>query len=447
MTTLDQMLSSASNALLVFVIAQSSSVEQFGTVAVLLTFVTTWLGFNRGALGMPILLTSDLPADDVSSESGYATSWAVITSLTMGGVFVIAGGLIDAHSVGIALAISVVPVAAQDVLRFCAIAQGRPRSAVICDAMWAAWMAVLYLVNSTYHALPPEVLVYLWGAGGFVSGLLLAFLTRSRPRYARIFTWWRWYQPARVRFGFVYAANQVGAAAVAVIAATVVGSVATGGLRGAATLFGPIAMLISALPLVFLPHSRNTAASVSNQWRLLVKTSVITSGMTSVAAVCLWILPAEFGSAILGDTWIHAHPLIPLIGIEAAEMCWVVSGYAFLQALGRSLAVVRLRTIQLVVQLFGVLMAGLIFTSALAIAVALSLSGLVTLIVVVATASFFALRSRAPSASIEDVAEAPGGAVFAIANEGKPQTAQPYAAVSPWPAIAVLERDRSDNGQ
>lgn len=443
MTTLDQVLSSASNALLVFVLAQSNSVEDFGTVAVLLTFATCWLGFNRGALGTPILLASDLRARDVSIESGYAASWVAATSLMMSSVFLIVGVSINADSVGIAFAIAVIPVAVQDILRFCAIAQGRPRSAAICDAAWVAWMTILYLLNLKSSALSPEATIYLWGAGGIVSGLLLAFFTGSRPRFKKIVSWWRRYQPTRVRFGLVYALNQVGAAAVAIIAATVVGSVATGGLRGAATLFGPIAMLISALPLVFLPHSRHTAASVGDQWRLLVKASLITSGMTLIAALCLWILPAAFGSAILGGTWKYARPLIPFIGTEAAAMCWVVSGYAFLQALGLSAMVLRLKVLQLLVQLVGVFVVGTIFTSALAIAVALSLTGLLTLLVVVAAACITALRSPAAPASVQDETDKPDGSVSTIAGGSYPRTPVPRAVVSIWPAIAALEEDRS----
>lgn len=47
-TTADQVLSSASNALMVFAVAQVSPAEQFGIVALLVTVATTWIGFNRG---------------------------------------------------------------------------------------------------------------------------------------------------------------------------------------------------------------------------------------------------------------------------------------------------------------------------------------------------------------------------------------------------------------
>jgi hypothetical protein len=49
----DQVLSSASNALMVFVLAQVSSAGQFGIIAVLISMVAACTGFNRGTSHHP----------------------------------------------------------------------------------------------------------------------------------------------------------------------------------------------------------------------------------------------------------------------------------------------------------------------------------------------------------------------------------------------------------
>ena len=71
-TAVDQVLSSASNALMVFVLAQVSSAGQFGIIGLLITVLAVCTGFNRGALGTPLLLTSNLKNRQIVAESGYA---------------------------------------------------------------------------------------------------------------------------------------------------------------------------------------------------------------------------------------------------------------------------------------------------------------------------------------------------------------------------------------
>ena len=72
-TTVDQMLSSASNALMVFVLAQVLSAGQFGIIGLLITTVGVCMGFDRGALGTPLLLTSNLTNREIVAESKYAS--------------------------------------------------------------------------------------------------------------------------------------------------------------------------------------------------------------------------------------------------------------------------------------------------------------------------------------------------------------------------------------
>src|SRR3954467_4188048 len=71
-TTIDQILASASNGLLLFVLAQAATVAEFGVIALLVAIVFTWIGFNRGSLATPILLVSKLSKHQIIVESGYA---------------------------------------------------------------------------------------------------------------------------------------------------------------------------------------------------------------------------------------------------------------------------------------------------------------------------------------------------------------------------------------
>ncbi|MED5812396.1 hypothetical protein VST63_08485 [Mycolicibacterium sp. 050232] len=437
-TTADQVLSSASNALMVFAVAQVSPAEQFGIVALLVTVATTWIGFNRGALGTALLLTSNMHRREIAAEGGYATSWSLVTSVVAGAALLVLSYVFGQFWIGVAFAVSMVAVLAQDVLRFVAIAQARPLVAAICDGLWVAWILAIYLVNLVSSGMSAVASVYLWGAGGLISALLLAAVLRIKPRAYRLVGWWRRYDRARLSFGTVYALNQVGATLVTLTVTVVVSGTAAAGLRGGATLFGPIAMLVSALPMVFVPHARRAASSPGEQWRVLVKTSTLTSGLTAVAGVILAVIPSQLGSAVLGDTWAYASALVVYLGIECAAMCWMVSVYAFFQAQGMSRTVLRVKLFQICLQLGLCLCAGLVVGTAVAVAVSLAVSGIVSALVGVV----LAVRVVRPAATAREEN------VIGVAQRTHTQHGDPIESEKPlgetgiaWPKVDVLEAE------
>lgn len=380
LTTIDQVLSSGSNALMVFALARISSVEQFGVVALLVAGMAALLGFNRGALGTVLLLTSNLAQHWVVSEARYAMSWAVGSGVLAGVALLAVGCAFGQPVIGLAFAVSMPFLLAQDALRFAAIALGRPMVAVRSDVLWLVVTSMVF--GATLFApVRPVIVIAVWGAGGLIALLLIAIPLRVRLRRYRVMQWWRTYQRGRVRFGALYTVIQVNAFFITLIATFFIGSVAAAGLRGAAAIFGPIAMLVSALPLVFIPHARRTAGSTAQQWRALTIASTVSSGITVVITVALVLLPGRLGSALLGPTWDQAHPLIPMIGIESVAMCWIVSVYSYFQTQGLSRQVVRLNVIQCALQLGSCLLTALVIGTAAGIASALALSGVVSTVI------------------------------------------------------------------
>ena len=125
-STVDQVLSSCSNALLLFALARVTTVGQFGVAALLVAVLSAWIGFNRGALGTPILLISNLKTKDVLAESGYAMTWAAATGIPAAAVLVMLGIYTNQVALATMFAIAVPAVFVQDVLRFTAISMGRP---------------------------------------------------------------------------------------------------------------------------------------------------------------------------------------------------------------------------------------------------------------------------------------------------------------------------------
>ena len=319
-TTLDQMLSSASNALMVFVLAQVSSAGEFGIIGLLITVVGVCTGFDRGALGTPLLLTSNLTNRQIVAESNYALTWSLYTGGVGGSLILALGAVFHQPWIGLAFAIVLPVVLAQDVLRLTAIALGRPSLAVVADALWTAPMLAVFVANLLGVRESAEFSIYLWAFSGLVSAGILAFRLRVAPNHSGILDWWRTDWPARLRFGSVHTLSQTGVVFVTLIAVTTAGSVAAAGIRGAATLFGPVATLLTAMPMVFVPHAVRTGNPLDDQWRLVSKTSLATSVLTVVATGCLMAVPARLGAAILGASWPVTLSVLPYIGVSAAAM-------------------------------------------------------------------------------------------------------------------------------
>lgn len=380
-TTVDQVLSSASNALMVFVLAQVSSAGEFGIIGLLITVVSVFMGFDRGALGTPLLLTGNLTNRQIVAESNYALTWSMYTGGVGGFLILTMGAVFHQPWIGLAFAIVLPVVLAQDVLRLTAIALGRPSLAVVADALWAAPMLGIFVANLFGVRESAEFSIYLWAFSGLVSAGILAFRLRVAPRHSRILDWWRTDWPARLRFASVHTLSQTGVVLVTLVVVTTAGSVAAAGFRGAATLFGPIATLLSAMPMVFIPHAMRTGNSVGDQWRLVSRTSLATSVLTVVATGCLMAVPARLGAAILGASWPETLSVLPYIGVSAAAMCWAAGVSTVFQSRGESRMVFGLNMLLVGLELATSFAAGSIFGSAIAIAISLAFSSSVTAIV------------------------------------------------------------------
>jgi hypothetical protein len=378
LTTVDQVLSSASNALMVVALAQVSSAPQFGIIALLITVLAVWTGFNRGALGTPLLLTSNLSARQITVESGYAVSWSLWTAVLGGVVFIAGGAAFHQPTVGLAFALTLPAVLAQDVLRHTAIGLGRPGLAVVADGLWTASLLILFVANLCGVHESAESAIYLWGLGGLVSAVLLGARCAVALRHRRILQWWKTYWRARARFGSVYSVSQIGLVLVTLAALITAGSVAAAGIRGAWTLFGPIGTLVGAMPAVFVPHAaRNRDGGLGNQWRLVRTTSLVTSVLTIVATACLMNVPTTLGAAVLGATWTEASSLIPYLGVTTAAMCWLIGAFTYFSAHGASKTVFRLNLLHIGLQVTTSFAAGVLFDSAAAIAMAIAASSCV----------------------------------------------------------------------
>jgi O-antigen/teichoic acid export membrane protein len=368
LTAIDQVFSSASNALVILALAQVATVGQFGIAALLMAVITMCLGFNRGAIGTVLLLLSNYTPKQIRSEGGYALTWSFGTLCVASCALLVMAAALGEIWLGVAFAIVAPIIAMQDTLRLAALTMGNALAAVISDGLWTLWVAVLFIVNALDVWRSTEGSVYVWGLGAAVGWLVLMLATRVTPRFWRIFEWWSTYWRARIRFGVNYSLDQVGAVLMTGMATVIVGTAAAASLRGAFTLFGPLAMLITAFMLIFVPQVRRATDSVTNQWRRMVIASAFLSLLGLGTVAILLSIPDSLGTLLLGEVWQPAMTVVPYVGISSVAVAWLVSTTSMLAAQGMSVMLVRLHIVQVVLIVVFSAIGGFVFHTAAGIA-------------------------------------------------------------------------------
>jgi O-antigen/teichoic acid export membrane protein len=354
---------------MILALAQVATVDQFGIAALMMAVITMCLGFNRGAIGTVLLLLSNYPLKAIKAEGGYAMTWSFGILLVASGAVIVTSIALDQIWLGIAFAVVAPIVAMQDTLRITVLSMGNALAAVISDGLWTLWVLVLFVVNAADLWRSTEGTVYAWGLGGAAGLIVLMAASRVTPSLRRILDWWKTYWRARMRFGVNYSLDQVGAVLMTAIATVVVGTAAAASLRGAFTLFGPLAMLMTAFMLIFVPHLRRATDSVSNQWRRMLIASAFLSLLGLGTVAVMLSIPDSLGKLILGDVWQPAMTVVPYVGISSVAAAFIVSTHSMLAAQGMSVWLLGLHISQVVLIVAFSALGGLYFHTAAGIAI------------------------------------------------------------------------------
>ncbi|MDI9898529.1 hypothetical protein QM716_01530 [Rhodococcus sp. IEGM 1409] len=392
----DQVLSSVSNAVILFAMAGPSSVAEFGLAVLVFSIITASIGFVRGAAGTPLLLMSANSHRSIRVESQFASGAAAILGIGVGVIALVVSIGLSEPSVGIAYAVAAPIVLCQDALRFSSMSHGDPKHAFFSDALWAALSLVVLGVSwISPDALSIPEMIWLWSGAGFVALVYLVVALQTRPRLRGVIEWSRMYWRHRVRFGFEAGIDQLAAIVVVSVSTVYIGTEAAASLRGAVTVLGPFAVLISSLPLIVIPESIRAGHSPKQIWRTLALTAWITSMMALTIGFLAPFAPDVLGRMLLGDSWEVAIHVLPFLGLEYAAVCWISGAYNYYRAQAASERLMKYRIIQSITSIVICTVAAAVSRTAVGVAVGLALSAaLIASVLVVQVMREQRIRSR-----------------------------------------------------
>ena len=365
----DQIFSSLSNGLIIYAIAVVTDTDHFGQIALLLMLLAAAIGVLRGALGTPLLLTAGSAPSDIRREGSFAFTSALLVSPVVGGIMWAVGDP-GIRIPAILIIVATPIVLMEDVLRYVAIAQGRPHVAALWDGVWFAGSAALLV--ATWLHLPLATTNYLiggWTALAFLSLVGMLVGVRVGPRRKHYPAWIANGGQHRARYGTDSGLEQTAVFAVLLFATVVLSPEVSATLRGATALLAPVAIAASAIPLVVIPESKRLNMSPPQVWNSLARIALISTSGTILIGVALFFLPGSVGELVLGRTFEATQAIIPIVAFEYAIVSWAFAVTIFLRTFNRSADALRLKLSYVLVMLLAAIGGGLLFRTAAGVAV------------------------------------------------------------------------------
>jgi O-antigen/teichoic acid export membrane protein len=318
----DQAVASLTNFVLTLIVARSVTGSAFGAFGIAFVMAMLAITVVRGAVAQPLTIRARLGSSDGSAtrrDVSDALGATVVIGVLVAVTFVLAGWLMDGL-VGrtvMALGIGLPALLLQDVWRFVFFVLGRPLKAVVNDTV----MLVLLVAGTrAIDGSSVPMVVLLWAGAALVASGVAIWQSRICPSVQRSSAFIRGHADLSGRLTVESIVLAGGTYAAMLLVGLAVGSAGVGAMRGAQTLFGPVAVVLSGLGAGAVPEGRRLAARGDGRLSPVLRTlSAVLAIGAVLQGVVLLRLPESVGEAILGDTWRGARTLVvPFTAITAA---------------------------------------------------------------------------------------------------------------------------------
>jgi hypothetical protein len=297
----DQLVSSATNILVVVAFARESDPELFGIFSLAYAAMIFLVGAARSMVGEVLLVRTD--ASDLASQNltRAVLGTGVILGLT-GLLVMLPGALLQPKSgVWLALALALPFLVLQELSRFLFIARGQPARALTLDLVWALFSVVTFGLSLVLTISAPGVLRG-WIAGAVVSVGVLVAMTRVTPDLRGALAWL--VEARRLSARFFLESTTLGATNLLVwyILVIPLGNSGIAALRGVQLLFSPLNTVFNSFRVAMIPElvrSIGTRRYRRRVWELGVGLSVV----ALVWGGAVLLMPDSVGIHLLGETW------------------------------------------------------------------------------------------------------------------------------------------------
>jgi O-antigen/teichoic acid export membrane protein len=333
----DQVLSSASNFLVVIAVARVAGVDAFGAFMLAFLVYQLMLGVLRAGAGDVLLIRSADREAPRESDPGHALGFVLATAVPAAMLTGLSGALIGGQMRAplIAIAIVLTPSLLQDCYRYVFFAASRPRAAVLIDSTWlAAQLGGFGLAAAGVLPGTTTSLVLIWGTGATLSCACGALFSRTLPSLDVL----AWVRAARHRVGGLVADFMLltGVTYLGFALLPLVSSLSTiAALRGAQFLFNPLLAVFTSVRVVALPILAERLREGGASYRgTALRMGAALSVLTITYSAVVLLLPESVGVQILGESWTAVQSILVPTALAALAGAVSYPAAEALRALG-----------------------------------------------------------------------------------------------------------------
>ncbi|WP_420363618.1 hypothetical protein AABM26_04570 [Curtobacterium aetherium] len=340
-------LASSSGLLVAVAVARTSSVEDTGRFAIVMTALLLTTAIARSAVTDALVAGAARRPQDCRML-GRASAIGMFCGLAL-----LAIGLVTESTYLITGALAVHGLTMRECIRGVLVAVGSARTAVVLEGAWSAinGLAFVGTLTGTWDG---TVAFAVWASSGALLGYVAAVLTASDTRPS-----WSGTPVPSARSVAFAADTLIGSGVVQLVTwiATAIGGLpVAAALRGAGTLAGPVTTALTAARAVLIPRSGRSLASSDGLRRSAVDAASMV-GLAVPALVALAFVPDRVGDALLGDTWVLVGPILPLTALDLLFQLVAAVPEAAHRALGLGRRILTVRCSTAVVRLPAVIIA------------------------------------------------------------------------------------------
>lgn len=346
----DQMLSSASNFLLLIVVIRSSSATEAGAFGLAYATFFLLLMLGRAVSGDPmnvrhVSLGADAWRCSASRALGVSLCASLVLAVCLAAVAWATAGPLSASLA--VLAAGLPGLLLQDTLRLCHFAAGDARSACMNDTWFLGIQIGLFAGLLTWASPSPVALLLAWGAAGTAAGSIGLVRSRLMPNVRSTRAWLGEHRDLIVPFAADYMTNRGAEQGASVATSTFGGLAALGAVTSARTIFAPATTVQTGLNAYLLPEIarlriEGRAREVRSRMWALVWVSSALMLCTGAAAA---LVPPSVGDAVLGENWRHADAVLLEMTVFSTANAMAFSAWLTMRGLGEAVAVFRLRAV------------------------------------------------------------------------------------------------------
>ena len=343
----DQGLSSLTNLIISLAVARIVAPVEFGLFSAFFLLYVLALGTARAVTSEPFVVRFGTGrARRRRAAAAEATGAALVLGATVSGALLVVALWLPAtpRLLAFAMAFVLPGLLLQDVLRFVALSNGRPKLAVANDGVWLGWVIAVIALTSSSWGGRTWLAMLAWGAGANIAALLAAWHLRLCPRPGRWRSWLAAHRDLGPRYLAEFLAVQASGQVTVYLVGVSAGLRELAALRGGQVLFGPFHVFDAGTRQLGISQLGALHDTDPVRFRrMLVLVSVMLVAVAASLGVAVLTLPDPWGRALLGRTWNSAQPVILPLTIQKSALALSAGAFCGLRVLEASRLGLRAR--------------------------------------------------------------------------------------------------------